>query len=224
MSAIRHGWRNLLLALWVIGVVLWTTGIVLVPNAAAQSDVSPHLTIVTGALNVRSGPGVTYPAVNLLMRGDEVPVIGQHAASGWWQVRLPDGGTGWVSGGVAYVSVDGDTKGVPEVPAAFPSGAGVEAVTATAFAATPNTGGTIIFQTLSGGPIYVVDADGSNLRYLTTGMDPALSPDGQWVAFTRWEDTQISALAGTFFVSLLTKNTLLVSYLWNDQSSSLTPT
>jgi hypothetical protein len=39
--------------------------------------------------------------------------------------------------------------------------------------------GTIVFQTVSGGSIYAVDADGSNLRYLTTGMDPALSPDGQ---------------------------------------------
>jgi len=52
--------------------------------------------------------------------------------------------------------------------------------------------GTIVFQIVSGGPIYAVDVDtltgtgGGNLRYLTTGMDPALSPDGRQVAFTRW--------------------------------------
>ena len=188
--------------------VLWATGIALVPNAAAQSDVSPQLTVLIEALNVRGGPGVTYPAVNLLMQGDEVPIIGQHAASGWFQVRLPGGGsTGWVSGGVAYVSVDGDTGGVPEVPVAFPSAAGIEATTTTAFPATPDTGGTIVFQTLSGGPIYAVDADGSNLRYLTTGMDPALSPDGQQVAFTRWDDTQHGALGSLWVINVDTSLT-----------------
>jgi Tol biopolymer transport system component len=62
--------------------------------------------------------------------------------------------------------------------------------------------GTIVFQTASGGAIYAVNADGSNLRYLTTGMDPALSPDGQWVAFTRWEDTQNGALGSLWVISV----------------------
>jgi dipeptidyl aminopeptidase/acylaminoacyl peptidase len=62
--------------------------------------------------------------------------------------------------------------------------------------------GTIVFQTASGGAIYAVDADGSNLRYLTTGMDPALSPDGQWVAFTRWEDTQNGALGSLWVINV----------------------
>ncbi len=46
--------------------------------------------------------------------------------------------------------------------------------------------GKIVFQTASGGPIYIVNADGSDLRYLTYGMDPAWSPKGEYVAFTRW--------------------------------------
>jgi Tol biopolymer transport system component len=62
--------------------------------------------------------------------------------------------------------------------------------------------GTIVFQTASGGPIYAVNADGSNLRPLTTGMDPALSPDGQWVAFTRWEDTQNGAFGSLWVINV----------------------
>jgi dipeptidyl aminopeptidase/acylaminoacyl peptidase len=66
----------------------------------------------------------------------------------------------------------------------------------------------IVFQTVSGGPIYAVNADtlagtGANdLRYLTTGVDPALSPDGEWVAFTRWDDTQHGALGSLWVINV----------------------
>jgi len=68
--------------------------------------------------------------------------------------------------------------------------------------------GVIIFQTDSGGPIYAVDAStltgtgDANLRYLTTGLDPALSPDGQWVAFTRWETSQDGALGSLWIINV----------------------
>ncbi|MEJ2556812.1 MAG: SH3 domain-containing protein, partial [Anaerolineae bacterium] len=111
--------------LWVTALLsLLLAGIVFVPGAAAaQGRDGPQLTVVAQALNVRSGPGVSYPAVGLLVRGDQVPVVGQHAANGWWQVELPDGGRGWVSGGAAYVSVSGDTAGVPEVAASISAAA-----------------------------------------------------------------------------------------------------
>jgi len=59
---------------------------------------------------------------------------------------------------------------------------------------TPGLQGTIVYQTASGGPIYAINADGTNLHYLTTGMDPALSPDGRQVAFARWDTSQNGAL------------------------------
>ncbi len=104
----RRLWLTTLLALLL-------TGTILVPSAAAQAGDSPQLTVLAEALNVRSGPGATYPAIDLLTQGDQVTIVGQHAASGWWQVKLTGGRTGWVTGGAAYVSVSGDTAGRPRL-------------------------------------------------------------------------------------------------------------
>jgi len=48
--------------------------------------------------------------------------------------------------------------------------------------------GKLVFETSFGGAIYTINADGSNLQFLTTGIEPVWSPDGQQVAFSRWED------------------------------------
>ncbi len=50
-----------------------------------------------------------------------------------------------------------------------------------------NGAGQLVFQTQSGGDIYVINADGSGLRRITHGLDPQLSPDGSRIAFSRWE-------------------------------------
>jgi hypothetical protein len=52
---------------------------------------------------------------------------------------------------------------------------------------TGNSLGQLVFQTRSGGDIYLIQADGTGLRRLTHGIDPQLSPDGRQIAFTRWE-------------------------------------
>jgi TolB protein len=52
----------------------------------------------------------------------------------------------------------------------------------------PGTGleGRFVFQVATGSDIYTVNADGSDLTRLTTGMDPSWSPDGSQVTFVRW--------------------------------------
>jgi Tol biopolymer transport system component len=75
-------------------------------------------------------------------------------------------------------------------PAPVSTGTG-EATTVTASAkvspVSNNGSGQLVFQTQSGGDIYLINADGTGLRRITHGLDPQLSPDGARIAFTRWE-------------------------------------
>jgi hypothetical protein len=50
-----------------------------------------------------------------------------------------------------------------------------------------NGSGILVFQTQSGGDFYRINADGTGLQRISHGIDPQLSPDGNQVAFTRWE-------------------------------------
>jgi Tol biopolymer transport system component len=54
--------------------------------------------------------------------------------------------------------------------------------------------GTLIIQPQTGGDFYLVEANSSGLRRLTSGIDPALSPGSSKVAFTRWDGAGIGAL------------------------------
>jgi uncharacterized protein YraI len=187
--------------LWLAALVaLLAGGIAFVPAATAQGGSEgsngPQLTVLAEAVNVRSGPGVAYPAVGLLTQGQQASLIGHNAASGWWQVQLPGGGTGWVTGGTAYVMVGGNTTAVPEATASTVVSAGAPGP------AGAGQSGTIVFQTATGGDIYVVAPDGTNLRRLTNGLDPALSPDGQWVAFARWNNDQRGALGALWVIKV----------------------
>ncbi len=54
--------------------------------------------------------------------------------------------------------------------------------------------GTLILQPQTGRDFYLVEAAGSTLRRLSSGIDPALSPDSARVAFTRWDGAGLGAL------------------------------
>jgi hypothetical protein len=86
-----------------------------VPSPEATADNRPRVTPSNfESINVRSGDGTNFPAFAALFRDQEAEILGISATgSGWFQIRLPNGQTGWVSPTV--VQVLGDISGVARV-------------------------------------------------------------------------------------------------------------
>ena len=164
------------------------------PTAKAST---PRAEVIIASLNVRGGPGVAYPIIGVALAGDVFDVTGVNASGDWLQVTRADGKPGWISGGPAYTRVLGLLDEVAVVEAPPPPQSAPQAGTGASLS------GKLVFMTTSGGDIYVINADGSGLRRLVSGgIDPALSPDGQRVAFTRWNDIQNGALGNVWVINV----------------------
>ncbi|HEX9115400.1 MAG TPA: SH3 domain-containing protein [Anaerolineae bacterium] len=65
------------------------------PAPGAPANV--EAVVVSGPLNVRGAPGMNSPIVAVLDQADQVSVVGRTMAADWFELRLADGRTGWVS-------------------------------------------------------------------------------------------------------------------------------
>lgn len=68
-------------------------------------------TVNTGALNVRTGPGVNYPAFTTIDYGTNVTLLGRNANATWVKVILRDGRQGWVN--ASYLITNVPVSGLP---------------------------------------------------------------------------------------------------------------
>ena len=76
------------------------------PPTPTPPIAQPNTAVVaTGALNVRSGPGVSYTVVTVVQQGQTLQLLGRNANSGWAQVRTPSGHVGWVNATLIHSSV-----------------------------------------------------------------------------------------------------------------------
>ncbi len=80
-----------------------------------MTPVPPTGTITADTLNVRSGPGTTYPKIGRLKAGDEVTLIARNEAGDWLQTDV-----GWVAAEWVETPVDVAALPVAEHIAAPP--------------------------------------------------------------------------------------------------------
>jgi uncharacterized protein YgiM (DUF1202 family) len=67
------------------------------PTELAPLPIVDVAYIHSGALNLRSGPGLDYPAVDIAYNRDEVYLLGSQGYDPWMLIRLPSGSEGWVN-------------------------------------------------------------------------------------------------------------------------------
>lgn len=91
--------------------------IVLVIPAAAQD--APVASVATGTLNVRSGPGLSYPAIAALPFGYGVNMVARNSAGNWIYIDQPDGLAGWVNVNYLYTTFSTRTLPIFESAPAF---------------------------------------------------------------------------------------------------------
>ena len=114
---------------------------------------------------------VTYQVKAVLQPGDRPIAVYTGKYNGRWRIE-----------GIDLPSMPPAAGGSPEAETTpgVTSRAGLAPVSG-------NGEGQLVFQTQSGADIYVINADGTDLRRITRGLDPQLSPDKTRIAFTRWE-------------------------------------
>ena len=156
-----------------------------------DSNVTATVSTAGASLNIRSGPGTGYSLLAKAEPNALLAAVGRNEAGDWVQVQLAaeGSGLGWVSAG--YVQLSSPLSSLPTVdpPAAEPLDQSAVATLSqdTLAQASSATGlsGTLVIQQSNGGMIYAYDLESGDLWPLTYGFDPAISPDGGAVAFTR---------------------------------------
>lgn len=163
------------------------------PQTVVQDAAALLVEVATSGarLNVRAGPSADYAVVGKAQSGQTYGALGRNAGGDWVQISLSDDSRdfGWVA--AAYVipntplaewPVTDAVRVQASAPIAQPVAA--QAAVAPGNHATGLTGH-LVFSTGNGGQIYIHDLASGALRLLTSGDDPALSPDGSKVAFSR---------------------------------------
>lgn len=82
-----------------------------VPTATRPPSSGNVGTVVSSALNVRTGPSTAFSIVRSISRGTEFTVLGQNKSGAWLFVRLRDNTEGWLAR--AYTNFTGIVQVVP---------------------------------------------------------------------------------------------------------------
>ncbi|MFN8561866.1 MAG: CARDB domain-containing protein [Anaerolineae bacterium] len=120
-----------------------------------------------GSINIRSGPGTQYAVIGNLAAGGSLPVLGQLAGGGWYQVSI-NGQTGWAAASVTRL--DGECDSLPMVAAP----AGAQLAPTQAPTTQPSSGGSAPTTAAPQGPLPDLFVTFTSASIVSTGKPEIL--------------------------------------------------
>jgi len=75
----------------------------------------PMVAAIDKGVNCRFGPSTYYAAIDALLVGSPVPIIGRTEDSSWWQIHSPSGGSGKCFVAANVTQTSGNLAGIPVV-------------------------------------------------------------------------------------------------------------
>lgn len=82
-------------------------------TAAATSHLAPVAEILMDGVNLRTGPGTSFPISGSANGGQRYPVVGQADNCAWLQIMVEDGTKAWLTGATLYTKLDVGCRSVP---------------------------------------------------------------------------------------------------------------
>ncbi|HSN74810.1 MAG TPA: SH3 domain-containing protein [Anaerolineae bacterium] len=67
------------------------------PTPTPTPEPKPEVVVTNPRVNVRSGPGATFPVLGQVLQGERLEIIGRDEGSQWWQICCFQGQTGWLA-------------------------------------------------------------------------------------------------------------------------------
>lgn len=170
LSSGQKGW----VASWLVNVEQ--------PQAPAPAQNGGQVAVVSGSqINVRGGPGTSYPITTQVVYGERLPVSDK--SGDWYQVCLSTGNKGWVAGWLVNIDTAGPAASPPSNPA--PSNSGVSqsggrvavvSGSAVNVRSGPGTSNGVVGQVAQGDNLSILEQSGDWYHINTSG-----GKDG-WVA------------------------------------------
>jgi uncharacterized protein YgiM (DUF1202 family) len=144
---------------WVNATLIQTAVPIYTLPVVGVAPATPAAVVVTGAANVRSGPGTTYTMVAVVTQGEQVTLLGRNSDSSWVQIRLASGTVGWVNSTLVQSNVP--ISSLPVVGDAPPTPTAVVSVGALNVRTGPGTSFAVITVVIRGQTVALVGRNSS---------------------------------------------------------------